>query len=326
MKRKTGDDDAAPTVDSELAGSKKRQRLSDEDTSPKVAKKINKEKSKKKDRKDNNDKNDKSEKKAKKSKKATKSEEDVKIEVDAEAVQPAQETSQDQPMKNADDEAVAIEAQSAVKKKKSKKNKTKKDPKSETTTVKAESSADEPTKATKGQHGDNATAENKSNKKTRFIVFVGNLPYSAKVADIEKHFNAVRPTSIRLLHQKNDPTKSRGIAFVEFAGYDTMKTCLKKMHHTTMTCMGVDHRGRPKEEERQINVELTAGGGGNTQHRKEKIKEKNEKLKGERERRAIEEEKAKVKKETERLTKEGEKKGGQDGIHPSRKAIMAKIS
>jgi nucleolar protein 6 len=163
-------------------------------------------------------------------------------------------------------------------------------------------------------------AANKPSKKARFIVFVGNLPYSATVHDIEKHFSAFQPTSVRLLHEKSNPTKSRGVAFVEFAGFDHMKTCLKNLHHSTFTCQGKDHRGQPKVEERKINVELTVGGGGNNDNRKEKIKAKNVKLNEERERRAVEEEKAKVKKETERLIKGGEQKPGEDGIHPSRRA------
>lgn len=162
-------------------------------------------------------------------------------------------------------------------------------------------------------------AANKPAKKARFIVFAGNLPYSATVHDIEKHFSAFQPTSVRLLHEKSNPTKSRGVAFVEFGGFDHMKTCLKKLHHSTMTSQGKDYRGQPKVEERRINVELTVGGGGNNDNRKEKIKVKNVKLNEERERRAVEEEKAKVKKEKERLTKGGEQKPGEDGIHPSRR-------
>ncbi|KAI4595456.1 hypothetical protein KJ359_006802 [Pestalotiopsis sp. 9143b] len=169
---------------------------------------------------------------------------------------------------------------------------------------------------------DEAGAERKA-KKSRFIVFVGNLPYSATAEDVERHFTAVQPSGIRLIHEKANPTKSRGIAFLEFAGYDRMKTCLKTMHHTTLKCQGRDFRGRPKLEERQINVELTAGGGGSkSEGRREKIKAKNEKLNDERQRRAVEEEKQKIKKEQERLAKGGEKRAGDDGIHPSRRAYV----
>ncbi|KAI0119710.1 hypothetical protein F4814DRAFT_413051 [Daldinia grandis] len=161
-------------------------------------------------------------------------------------------------------------------------------------------------------------------KKVRFIVFVGNLPYTATPAQITAHFSAVHPTSVRLLH---DPRtrKSRGIAFVEFARYDHMKSCLKTMHHTTFTCAAPGKAGRP--EERRINVELTAGGGGNTDHRKEKIRAKNEKLDEERARRALEEAKAKAKAEKEKGKGKGQQNGGEkaggggveDAIHPSRR-------
>ncbi|KAH8661892.1 hypothetical protein BX600DRAFT_465029 [Xylariales sp. PMI_506] len=174
-------------------------------------------------------------------------------------------------------------------------------------------------KAKAAPDAEEESGDKSSTKKNRFIVFVGNLPYSATVPDIEKHFSAVQPTSIRLLHEKSNPNKSRGIAFVEFAGFDHMKTCLKTLHHSTFTCQGRDHRGRPKVEERKINIELTAGGGGNTSNRKEKIKVKNEKLQGERERRAAAEELEKIKKEKERLAKGGQQKVDSEGVHPSRR-------
>ncbi|KAI0142089.1 hypothetical protein BJ166DRAFT_540732 [Pestalotiopsis sp. NC0098] len=217
---------------------------------------------------------------------------------------------------------------------KEKKKKTKKDKKAakkaedETTTATeegAEKNGDEEAGDDEAEAAgdDQAGGEEKKAKKNRFIVFVGNLPYSATAEDVERHFTAVQPASIRLIHEKANPTKSRGIAFLEFAGYDRMKTCLKTMHHTTLKCQGRDFRGRPKLEERQINVELTAGGGGSkSEGRREKIKAKNEKLNDERQRRAVEEEKQKIKKEQERLAKEGEKRGGDDGIHPSRRAYV----
>ncbi|RYO88961.1 hypothetical protein DL764_008651 [Monosporascus ibericus] len=178
-----------------------------------------------------------------------------------------------------------------------------------------------------------------SKKNNRFIVFVGNLPYSATQADVASHFAAVHPTSIRLLHSRTDPRKSRGIAFVEFARYDHMKTCLKTLHHSTMRVGaaasdgkqgkgGKDGKGRKgqgeegKFEERKINVELTAGGGGNTGHRRDKIRAKNAKLNEERARRAATEaqERAakKQKKQGEGGKDEGENKEEAD-IHPSRR-------
>ncbi|KFY35388.1 hypothetical protein V494_05983 [Pseudogymnoascus sp. VKM F-4513 (FW-928)] len=142
----------------------------------------------------------------------------------------------------------------------------------------------------------------------RFIVFVGNLPFSATVESITAHFAAVHPISVRNLTQKDDPTKSKGCAFVEFEGYDHMKTCLKTYHHSEFD--------DGKSAARKINVELTAGGGGNTKVRKGKIAEKNGKLMEQRTRRIGEEEKQK-------LVKRGVTEEDQSGIHPSRRARVA---
>jgi nucleolar protein 6 len=49
--------------------------------------------------------------------------------------------------------------------------------------------------------------------------------------------------------QKDDPTKSKGYAFLEFDGYDHMKTCLKLFHHS-MFDDGISLA-------RKISVELT---------------------------------------------------------------------
>jgi len=78
---------------------------------------------------------------------------------------------------------------------------------------------------------------------------IGNLPFSATTDSITKHFAAMKPKSVRHLTQKDNPTKSKGYAFVEFEGYDHMKTCLKLMHHSNFD----DGISPP----RKINVELT---------------------------------------------------------------------
>ena len=78
--------------------------------------------------------------------------------------------------------------------------------------------------------------------------FPGNLPYTARDASIAAHFAKVQPTSIR--HRTNRETgKSKGFAFLEFAAYDRMKTCLKLYHHSTFD----DGESPP----RKLNVELT---------------------------------------------------------------------
>lgn len=311
MKRKsTGENSAAATE----AGHSKKRRLSHEEaqgTAVTEAKRVKKDKTAKKDPKD----------KGKKDKKAKKTREEQAAALDAVYDQDEMDVDQepqaeDGAVRPQDDPATDVKsAQPAAtdnnnnkKKKKGKKEKKPAEPQAG-----EGSGADDSANA----HG---SQQPQSKKAARFIVFVGNLPYSAKVDDIQKHFAAVHPTAVRLMHEKTNPNKSRGIAFVEFAGYDHMKTCLKTLHHSTLVCEGRDHRGRPKTEERKINVELTAGGGGNTDYRKEKIRAKNEKLAGERHRRAEAEEKEKLKKEKKRLLEGGEKKGDDEGVHPSRRA------
>ncbi|KAL8784565.1 MAG: hypothetical protein Q9213_003913 [Squamulea squamosa] len=117
-------------------------------------------------------------------------------------------------------------------------------------------------------------------KPHRFVVFVGNLPYTATDSSIQKHFANLKPTSIRHLHSKTTG-KSKGFAFLEFNQYDRLKTCLKTFHQSKFD----DGISPP----RSLNVELTAGGGGSkSKDRRVKLKMKNEKLRQERERRALE--------------------------------------
>jgi nucleolar protein 6 len=79
--------------------------------------------------------------------------------------------------------------------------------------------------------------------------FIGNLPFSTTTESIKEHFAAVKPISIRHLTKKGEFTQSKGCAFVEFEGYDHMKTCLRLFHHSTF-----DNGISPP---RKINVELT---------------------------------------------------------------------
>ncbi|KAM3064973.1 hypothetical protein ACMFMF_011588 [Clarireedia jacksonii] len=78
---------------------------------------------------------------------------------------------------------------------------------------------------------------------------IGNLPFTATTASIQKHFAAVKPLSVRHQTEKGNPSKSKGYAFLEFEGYDHMKTCLKQFHQSTFK----DDLSAP----RKINVELT---------------------------------------------------------------------
>jgi nucleolar protein 6 len=113
--------------------------------------------------------------------------------------------------------------------------------------------------------------------KSKFLVFIGNLPFAATSQHIAQHLKHLSPTSIRLPTDKTTG-KSKGYAFVEFDRFDHMGTCLKLYHHSKLSD-GVNPA-------RRINVELTAGGGGAGGNRREKIREKNEKLNGERKKEA----------------------------------------
>ncbi|KAI8878444.1 hypothetical protein K501DRAFT_228400 [Backusella circina FSU 941] len=104
---------------------------------------------------------------------------------------------------------------------------------------------------------------------SRYIVFIGNLPYTATADDLKKHFESAGTIkSVRFLTDKATG-KPKGFAFMEFENSQDMNKALA-FHHTFF-------------KKRQINVELTAGGGGNkSESRKEKLKVKNERLTEER--------------------------------------------
>lgn len=131
-------------------------------------------------------------------------------------------------------------------------------------------------------------------KGPRFILFVGNLPFDIKQTELEAHFKNANPDRIRI-------RKEKGIAFLEFDN-DNSKI-QSKMDHA----LGMHHSIIRK---RKINVELTVGGGGNSETRQQKLKDKNDKLGEERTERAKKEE------------KEKKKTAVLGGMHPSRAALL----
>jgi nucleolar protein 6 len=178
----------------------------------------------------------------------------------------------------------------------------------------------------------------KSDPKQRFIVFVGNLPYTASTSTIRSHFSKLAPFAVR--HSTDKSTgRSRGFAFLEFEGYDRMKTCLKLYHHSLFDVGGElsSGKGGRKCQTRKINVELTAGGGGGkSTARRARIRGKNEKLDGERERARLHREKEEAAADRKKMKAGGKKTGanavdiinGEAGhdrdlnIHPSRRKRM----
>ncbi|KAL5519242.1 hypothetical protein ACEPAH_925 [Sanghuangporus vaninii] len=122
--------------------------------------------------------------------------------------------------------------------------------------------------------GNAGNGDAKSSKhKTRYILFIGNLKYTTTKEAIQAHFAHIDPPpTIRLLTPKpsstksksSATTKSKGCAFLEFTSHASLQHALK-LHHSTL-------------DGRQINVELTAGGGGKSSTRLEKLKGRNRKL------------------------------------------------
>ncbi|KAJ9641567.1 hypothetical protein H2201_003964 [Coniosporium apollinis] len=232
----------------------------------------------------------KAEKEAKKSKKRKHDE------VDEDAAEENGQPSEQ--LLKASDTAAPIVDTATEERKKSKRRK-----KSKATTGDADAKSEE-TKATDASSGDaqpgagaeeSAADATASTKSQRFICFIGNLPYTATADSVTAHFSKVSPTSVRLMTDKATG-KPKGFAFIEFDAYDRMKTCLKLYHHSSF-----DDGVAPA---RKINVELTAGGGGKGEARKEKLQVKNERLSEQRKRRMLEEEKQKA-----RRDKKGRSKG-----------------
>ncbi|KAG0637382.1 hypothetical protein HOY80DRAFT_973368 [Tuber brumale] len=152
-------------------------------------------------------------------------------------------------------------------------------------------------------------AENTTKPAHRFIVFIGNLPYTTTHPQLQSHFSSLQPSSIRLITGKAPPHTCKGFAFLEFTSYDRMKSCLAKYHHSMFL-------------DRKINVELTAGGGGaKSKDRRDKLRAKNGRLNDQRKRRIEEEEKLKGEKRAKRAVGgEGGGEGGDEkGVHLSRR-------
>ncbi|KAI9277487.1 hypothetical protein BY458DRAFT_472326 [Sporodiniella umbellata] len=104
---------------------------------------------------------------------------------------------------------------------------------------------------------------------SRYIIFVGNLPFNTTKEELEKHFESVETIKSTRLMTDKATGKPKGFAFMEFENSKELNKALA-FHHTFF-------------KKRQINVELTAGGGGNKSGaRKEKLLEKNKRLTEER--------------------------------------------
>uniref|UniRef100_A0A0A9ZBI5 Putative RNA-binding protein C365.04c n=1 Tax=Lygus hesperus TaxID=30085 RepID=A0A0A9ZBI5_LYGHE len=110
----------------------------------------------------------------------------------------------------------------------------------------------------------------KKKKKARFILFVGNLPYNYTEEEIRNIFPGIaihsvrRPTPKSTSRGESKDAPSRGFAFLEFENSLNLQRALR-FHHTLV-------------EGRKINIELTAGGGGNSKIRLKKLSERRKRL------------------------------------------------
>lgn len=180
-----------------------------------------------------------------------------------------------------------------------------------TTTKTSEDNSNDTESKPKKKRRKGKSSSSSESKGARFILFVGNLPFKYDVKDLETHFQSCKPDVIR-------PRDQKGFAFVEYAGDDAsrrMTIALSKLHHSMFM-------------NRKINVELTAGGGGNTANRKQKIQQKNAKLEESRKadfEKQEKERKEKAMRKHTKFTEGGESKPepeNESSIHPSRRRLI----
>jgi nucleolar protein 6 len=113
------------------------------------------------------------------------------------------------------------------------------------------------------------TEENKEGeekeKTPRFIVFMGNLPFRTTVEQITQFLASKNlvPLGVRMPTDK-ETNKPKGFAFVEFSDGPTQRRAL--------------HLHLESFAGRKINMELTAGGGGNTPGRKQKLQDRRDRM------------------------------------------------
>lgn len=105
-------------------------------------------------------------------------------------------------------------------------------------------------------------------KQNRFIVFVGSLPNDITESELQAHFKSSSPNHIRLRRDKN-------IAFLEF-DVEKDSSSIQRRMDIALLQHGTLLKGK------RINVQLTVGGGGNSQNRLLKLRQKNVKMEEER--------------------------------------------
>ncbi|CAB4255932.1 similar to Saccharomyces cerevisiae YDL213C NOP6 rRNA-binding protein required for 40S ribosomal subunit biogenesis [Maudiozyma barnettii] len=137
------------------------------------------------------------------------------------------------------------------------------EPETSSTTTNADGSTEPVKKKRKTRRGRKGKGRN-GKSANRFIIFVGSLPKDITQTELQAHFKTSSPDSIRVRGDK-------GIAFLEFDGDKDGKHIQSRMD-TALLQNKTEIRGK------RINVELTVGGGGNSENRLSKLKTKNEKF------------------------------------------------
>jgi RNA recognition motif-containing protein len=111
----------------------------------------------------------------------------------------------------------------------------------------------------------NLNDKKQQEKKSRYILYVTNIPYDASKEDIVKHFGALKEklVSIRMLTDKGTG-QFRGTCFIDCADKESFAVALK-LHHTKLM-------------DRKIVVEPTVGGGGKGENRMQRLTHKRQKF------------------------------------------------
>lgn len=126
----------------------------------------------------------------------------------------------------------------------------------------------EKTKAvTSPEAGEQEEKSQKSEGKTkkRYILFLGNLPFTVKEEDVKSHFRCTGKDTIKQVRMLTKKTgESKGCAFLEFNNKFSYWKALN-LHHSVIAG-------------RKINVEVTCGGGGNGEKRQKRLRERKSKF------------------------------------------------
>lgn len=108
-------------------------------------------------------------------------------------------------------------------------------------------------------------------KNKRYILFIGNLPFSVKEEQVKNHFRCTdNITEFRLMTKKSG--ESKGCGFIEFGDKASYWKALN-LHHSVLAG-------------RKINVEVTCGGGGKGENRVKKLQQRKLKFQQGRKRRS----------------------------------------